>query len=116
MAVEFKDNSASVKSQINSNIVRALTAMGQAAVEITTGYMNTRYSKPIYLTGDLQRDLNFRTNESEQHVKIGNSLEYAPWVHNGTRRMVGKPYLKDAIMENRQALKEVAAEQIKSGF
>ena len=47
---------------------------------------------------------------------MGNGLTYAPFVHDGTRRMAARPYITDALTsgEAQQALKGVAEEAIRS--
>jgi len=110
----LKDNSKEVLKQFEHNIPRALTAIGEAAVEVTTDYMKKRYYRPIYLTGDLIRDVNYKVHE--RSVDIGNSLNYANWVHNGTMKMAARPYLKDAILENRKIWEEVSSENLSKGF
>lgn len=116
MDFQLKSNKADVKKRLSTNEEAALNAMGQTAVEITTSYMEGKYYSPIYDTGDLIRDVNFKVLPSEKAIGVGNSLNYAPWVHNGTDKMKARPYLKDAIQENRDALREVAREQLNKGF
>ena len=114
MSVKFTDNSAQIKAQMAQNKKRALTAMGLVGVEAVLEYMQNEYYKDIHLTGDLKRDVNHHVNEDS--VTIGNSLEYAKWVHNGTAQMRARPYIKDAISDNIEMLEEVAAEHLKKGF
>lgn len=112
MSVEFRDNSAAVLAAMEAAKKKALTAIGQAAVEVVTDYMQSRYGAPIRQTGDLMRDVNARPSQMPDAVDIGNSLEYAPWVHNGTRKMAARPYLRDAIMDNADIWREIAEEHI----
>lgn len=112
----LKDNSKEVLKQFESNIPRALTAVGQAAVEVTTDYMEHKYYRAIHLTGDLIRDVNFKVRPGDKAVDVGNSLNYAPWVHNSTTKMVGRPYLKDAITQNPRIWEEVFSEYLSKGF
>ena len=112
MGIEIRDNRAAARAAMERAIQTALTAIGLAAVEVTTDYMQTRYGAPIRQTGDLMRDLNQQPSQTPKAVDVGNSLEYAEWVHNGTRRMAARPYLKDALTENTDIWKEIAAEHI----
>jgi len=112
MDIQFIDYSRQVLMAMHEAEIAALTAIGLAAVEVTTDYMQSRYGKPIRITGDLMRDVNFRVNTDEKETDIGNSLEYAPWVHNGTARLTSRPYLNDAIIENPDIWKEIAADFI----
>ena len=116
MSAVYKDHSKEVLAMMNTNEGRALTAIGMAAVEQVTNYMEHEYGEPIKITGDLKGDVNFKVRAADREVDIGNSLNYAIWVHNGTRRMEARPYLKDAITENTQMWKEIAAEHLGEGF
>ncbi len=114
--VEFNSHADEIKRRVQENIEKALYAMGETCIEMTIDYMDVNYDTPIYDTGNLQRDVNMSVNLNDQTVSIGNSLEYAPWVHGGTRIMKSRPYLKDAIEQNIDVLEEVAAENLKDSF
>lgn len=114
--VVFKDNSREVLRQMNENITRALTAIGQTIVEITVDYMENRYGKAIRITGDLIRSIAFNVDTGSKTVTIGSEISYSTWVHNGTSKMSARPFLRDAIMENIKTIEEVAAEYLGSGF
>jgi len=112
--VTIKDNSAEFDARFKKGMTKALYAIGATAVEITLDYMTNKYYKDIHLTGDLKRDLNYKPRLSDNAVDIGNSLNYAVAVHEGTGRMVKRPYLKDAIYENTKLWQEIFAEYIGS--
>jgi hypothetical protein len=115
--MSFKDNSGQVKTQMSGNVKAALAAMGIEAVGLTVRQMQDGYGAPIWQTGDLQRNVNSAPqNSSPDTVDVGNSLTYAPFVHEGTSRMAGRPYLKDAIMNGKDRLQKVAENELKKGF
>ena len=114
--ITFVDNSDKVLSQLNNNIAKALTAMGQAIVEVTVDYMEHEYGSAIYLTGDLIRSISFNVDLKGQEVTVGSNLNYAGWVHNGTSRMPARPFLRDAVLNNAKIWKEVAAEHLGAGW
>lgn len=116
MSVNFRDNSAAVKSQMAQNITRALTAMGEVGLEMVIDTMNTGYDRKIYLTGDLQRSIAFEVDEAKQTTTWGSNLSYAPWVHDGTARMAGRAFLTDGLLNNKDVLQDVAAKEIKRGY
>ena len=115
MPVRFDDYSHEVKARLEQNIKSALLAIGQKGVELTLGQMESGYGKPIRKTGDLMRDVQYDMR-GENTVAIGNSLEYAPFVHDGTYKMAGRPYLRDAIMGGRGAIQSIAEQYLKQGF
>ena len=117
MAVKVVNNAANVKNIFVANKKKALVAIGLAAVEVTTDYMQYRYGKPIRQTGDLMRSITSAPEyPNEDSVTIGSNIEYAPWVHDGTFKMTGRPFLKDAILENKDIWQEVAEENLRQGF
>lgn len=115
--VEFLDNRNQVLQQMNSNASRATLAVGTKAVNLILWQMRQGYGEPIRKTGDLQRDVNFEVVDSVT-VNVGNSLEYAPYVHDGTRKMQGRPYIRDALMsrDNQRKLQRVYEQYLKQGF
>lgn len=119
MAIQIRltDNADRIQTRLSGNKHAALTAMGLKGVELTVNQMQTGYGRPIWQTGDLQRDVSFEVeNSGKNTVDVGNSLEYGPYVHEGTYKMGARPYLRDALMGGRDELKQVVEEQLKNGF
>ena len=114
--VELKDNSKIVLRTMDGNKKAALTAMGIKGVNLCLYQMRQGYGKPIRKKGDLQRDLDY--DASDRSVKIGNSLHYSTFVHEGTSKMDGRPYIRDGLAGEGHAkqLQEVAEEALKKGF
>lgn len=116
--VKFDDNSGKVLTQMDGNVERALTAMGIKAVNLILKQMQTGYGRPIRRSGDLMRDVNYSVSAQDQTVTVGNSLEYGPFVHEGTSRMAGRPYIRDALTapNAKSQLRKVAEAYLKDGF
>ena len=130
MAIEItiKANFDEVSQMVEERKKAALTAMGIKAVNLVLYRMRRGYGKSIHKTGALQRDVTYEVNESDDSVEIGNTLEYAPYVHDGHYghavffddigefRVVpgghtpGRPYIRDALTGDAAAkkLQEVA--------
>ena len=117
MSVHFKDNSREVFSKFEANIDAAMDAIGIKAVNLILWQMRQGYGKPIRKKGDLQRDVSFDHVE-KRTINVGNTLKYSLFVHEGTRKMGKRPYIKDAIMsrDNVKKLMKVAHEQLYKGF
>lgn len=113
MNVSIRNNLRECQETLDRSKTKALTKIGIAAVQRTINFMNTRYYKDIWLTGDLQRDVNSKVDQRNDSVSIGNSLEYGILVHNGTTKMPSRPYLKDAILENANTWKEITEQILK---
>ena len=114
----FTDNSGKILTQLDGNVERALEAMGVKAVNLILYQMQRGYGEPIRQTGELQRDVNHDVNTASRSVTVGNSKEYAPFVHDGTSKMEGRPYIRDALTgENHvNQLRKVAEAYLKEGF
>ncbi len=115
--VTFNDNSGRLLAQMQGNKIRALTAMGLSAVQFTVERMEGGYGKPIRDTGSLMRDVASEVeNSAPDTVDVGNSLDYAVFVHEGTYKLQARPYLRDALSGGSGKLKEVAESYLKDGF
>lgn len=117
--IVFTDNSDKVIAQMDGNVERALTAMGTKAVNLILWQMRQGYGKPIRQTGDLQRDVSYQVgNSGPNTVDVGNTLKYGPYVHDGTSKMAGRPYIRDALTgeSHQKQLQNVAEEALKQGF
>lgn len=116
--IRMKDHSSDVINQLEKNVTAALTAMGTEAVGLIVSTMRTGYGRPIWRTGDLQRDVNYNVRAGDNAVDVGNSLEYGHFVHDGTSRMAGRPYITDALTsgDGMEALKSVAQDALGQGF
>lgn len=116
--VVFKSYSIQVKEQLAGNVLRALLALGTEAVGMIVRNMQKGYGKPIRKTGNLMGDVHYAVHEESKSVDVGNSLEYAVHVHEGTSRMKGRAYIRDALNneKNREKLQKIAAAYLKEGF
>lgn len=117
--IRMEDNSDKVLMQNEQNVIRALSAMAIEAVGMIVNRMNSGYYyRRIWRTGDLQRDVSYRMRASDHAVDVGNNLEYAVYVHDGTSKMPARPYITDTLTssDNMEALKEIAQDALRQGF
>lgn len=91
--------------------------MGEKSVELIQDGMLTLYQKPPYDTGQLYRNVQSGNLENDS-IEVGNTLHYAPFVHDGTSRMAGRPYIRDSLMGRYavESLKTAAGDELKKGF
>ena len=113
--VKFTDNSSLVLGQMKGNVNAALTALGVEGVGAVKEQMQSGYGKPIRQTGTLMGSISHEKS-SENTVDIGTNVKYGIYVHEGTRKMKGRPFIKDGLLENEERLQTVAAEYLKKGF
>ena len=85
----------------------AARAMGETAVQAVRAQMLTGYACPVYDTGALHADVRCRTEVAS--VLVGNTLPYAPAVHDGTDRAAARPYLQDGLLVSAEAMRDAAA-------
>lgn len=66
-------------------------------------------------TGTLRRSITSRV-DSATTARVGSNLEYAPYVHEGTKYMKAQPFLRDAIDQNRDGIERALQEFGQSVF
>jgi HK97 gp10 family phage protein len=96
---EFKEALLKVPKDIDNGIYQAL----QEVLGLILS--RAQHTAPVD-TGRLRADIKTRVKEKELQGEIYNEVEYAVYVHEGTSRMSGRPYLRDAITQNQNAVKE----------
>lgn len=74
MSSGFHDNSANVIDSVNGAMKKALVKIGEAASELIQDKMDLGYGRPIWLTGDLHRDVQYKYDSASGTVMVGNSL------------------------------------------
>ncbi len=115
--VRITNNADKILAQMRQNINGALHAMGIKAVYLMSRKMKHGYGRPIHKTGHLQQDVTYEVENGQANsVDVGNTLNYATFVHEGTWKMAGRPYIRDAIIDGRAALEKAAADELKKGI
>lgn len=112
---------------IHNNVPAALEAIKDDGIDSVHYMMLHGYSEPhrhwvtgsigtdIYDTGALYKDVQGLVNNEEQRVTFGNTLYYASYVHEGTRKVHARPYLEDGITLINDFAKK-AAKELKKGI
>lgn len=120
--VKFDDNSGVFLDAEQEAVDRALYAIGVKGVEGATDAISGRYNvAPAIDTGRLRASISFITasgekgdsgiatppngksgdklsgNAEKNSVIVGSNVEYAEYVHDGTSRMDGRPFLREGI-------------------
>lgn len=117
--VTLIDNSDKVLTQLDGNKKAALEALGVKSVNLIMWQVRQGYGKPIRQTGNLQRDVSYGVeNSAPDTVDVGNTMEYAPYVHDGTSKMAARPYIRDGLTgeDHKKQLQKVAEAALKNGF
>ena len=98
--LEIRENNAKVVAEaINQSIMAAVEEIGLVAEGAAKRIC------PVD-TGRLRNSIT-HAFEDESSVAIGTNVEYAPYVHNGTSRLAGRPFLVDAVTNNASRFRSI---------
>ena len=127
MAVTFKDYSTEVLRRVRGNLRQAATGVGDIArdavqMKMLYGYNDLHGDPPhteIVDTGRLfdsiQGDVNV-VNANVYQTVVGTDVPYAKYVHDGTYKLKGRPFITDGINDSREEIKEAIRENLRNGF
>ena len=107
MTAAFTSRLPELEATLDQAMPAAVRAMGETAVQAVRTQMMTGYTRPVYNTGALHADVRCRAEGAS--VLVGNTLPYAPAVHNGTARAAARPYLQDGLLGSAEAIRDAAA-------
>ena len=130
--IRVENNSQLVLEELEKATERALYAIGVKAVEGSVDAISGRYDiDPAVDTGRLRASISFitptdkgdsgqpkpsnaqagdeLTGTAEQNtVVVGSNVEYAEYVHDGTSKMAGRPFLREGIDKTKDEMQEQA--------
>ena len=113
MSVQFTDNSAAVKAQFEKNKAKALEMIGLHAdrriVEEIT-------KMGVVDTGRLRSAQAHQVDAANDQVIVGNPVSYAVYQHEGTRRIVGRPFIRNGVLNYMSEYKQIAEQTLGEGF
>lgn len=105
MQFRFVDHSPEIRRALNEAERRALEKVGMFVES------EAQENAPVD-TGRLRNSI---THEVEgRYAVIGTPVEYAPHVELGTSRSKAQPYLRPAIEENRDTIKQIITDELKN--
>lgn len=127
MASKFIDNTAIVLRQMDSNCTAAMEAVAEVLVEAVQDKILYGYSTPhgnpphteIVETGALFDSITAEPQKVSQNTYgavVGTSLHYASYVHDGTSKLEGRPFIRDGVMDSTDRIREVLQSIIPNGF
>ena len=125
----FKSNLNAVLAAIHRNSGNAMNALKESAVAWVQDQMMHGYTDPhgpdghteIYDTGALYDSIKASVESSGflklgHTLRVGSPLDYASYVHNGTRKLKGRPFLRDAMMLHHDEIETILKDNIKEGM
>lgn len=102
------DNTDQAIEQLDLAIARALEAVG---IEAESDAANLC---PVD-TGRLRNSITHTIDADGKAAIVGTNVEYALYVHEGTSRRKGQPFLTDAVNQNADNYRDIFEEAMKSG-
>lgn len=128
MAVTFKDYSTEVLRRVRGNLRQAAVGVGDIArdavqMKMLYGYNDLHGDPPhTEIVGDTERlfdsiqgDVNV-INANVYQTVVGTDVPYAKYVHDGTYKLKGRPFITDGINDSREEIKEAIRENLRNGF
>lgn len=127
MAVKFIDNTAIVLKKMDANATQAMEAVADVLVEAVQEKMLYGYHTPhgnpphteIVDTGALFDSIEASPGKASQNtygVAVGTNMSYASYVHDGTSKLAGRPFIRDGVMDSTDRIREVLQSIIPNGF
>ena len=136
--IRVESNTNEFFDEFDTAMERALYAIGVKAVEGSVNAISGRYDiAPAVDTGRLRASISFITptdsgdsGEANTHSKagdkltgkaeknsvvVGSNVEYADYVHNGTSRMEGRPFLRVGIEQTKGEMERQVTTILRGG-
>lgn len=131
-SIRVQNNSQLVLEEFEKAVERALYAIGVKAVEGSVDAISGKYdTAPAVDTGRLRASISFITptdkgdsgqpkpanaqagdelsgTAEKNSVVVGSNVSYASFVHSGTSRMEGRPFLREGIDKTKNQMQEQA--------
>lgn len=125
--VVFKDHTSAILRRLQGNLKETASAISVAAVEgvqtqMLWGYDDMHGNPPhteIVDTGRLFDSIQgqvVRIRGFYYHVEVGTDVPYAIYVHEGTRKLKGRPFITDGLAAAKPEINRIAREAMKKGF
>lgn len=127
--VVFQDNTSAILRKLQGNLeetAKAIAATAEEAVQwqILWGYHDV-HGLPdnphteIVDTGRLFDSITASVNRVRgfyYHVVVGTDVPYAVYVHEGTYKLKGRPFITDALAAAKPEINRIAREAMRKGF
>lgn len=125
--VKFVDNSDFILRKVAANCEDAMKAVGEMLVEavqekILYGYHDVHGVPPhteIVDTGRLFDSIQAKATRASQNafgVSVGTNVPYAQYVHDGTYKLKGRPFITDAATGKTAEVQAILAGEIPKGI
>lgn len=110
---EISTNFDGARANMENGIKKALTMMGIKNQEIVSLVITDMKAVD---TGRLRSSMNYQVDLPKKVTVVGTNVEYAPYVHEGTRRMAARPFLRESITGYTDDYKEIVSDVLGDSF
>lgn len=121
----FKDNSTIILGKLDNACMDAAKKMCKELVDAVQYKMLYGYDEPhgpdghteIVETGRLFDSIQAAAKKVSQNavdVVVGTDVFYAVFVHNGTRKLKGRPFISDAMRESADKLRDILSGKLRN--
>ena len=107
MKVDYKDNSEQIVQALEKGIKNGLEAIG------LTAETYAKKATPVD-TGRLRNSISHTVDGEAAY--IGTTVEYAPYLELGTKKIAAHHYLKRAVTEHKDEYKNLTVQAIQSAI
>ena len=128
-SIQISDNTSAILRRLQDNLKETADAIAVAAVEGVQTQMLWGYhdvhglpDNPHTEIVDTGRLFDSITAEVQRvrgfyyHVVVGTDVPYAVYVHEGTRKLKGRPFITDGLAAAKPEINRIAREAMKKGF
>jgi hypothetical protein len=127
MAVRFEDHSTEVLRRVQGNLKKAAIDVGDIARDAVQekmlwGYHDVHGNPPhteIVDTGRLFDSIEGQVkavNANVYQTSVGTDVPYAEYVHEGTYKLKGRPFITDGILDSRDEIQTAIREALRRGM
>ena len=127
MAVRFEDHSTEVLRRVQGNLKKAAIDVGDIARDAVQekmlwGYHDVHGNPPhteIVDTGRLFDSIEGQVkavNANVYQTSVGTDVPYAEYVHEGTYKLKGRPFITDGILDSRDEILTAIREALRRGM
>ena len=116
LAAELRRRQGIIRSNLEPKMMKAAANVeGRAKIYCTPG--ESPYPKAPYQTGFLRRAMTSGVIKEGDAVVgvVGNGMSYAVAVHEGSSRMAGRPFILDAIKDEKETTAAILGEAVTEG-
>lgn len=127
--VVFRDNTSAILRKLHGNLAETANLIASAAVDAVQSQMLWGYfdvhglpDNPHTEIVDTERLFNSITAQVKQirgfyyHVVVGTDVPYAVYVHEGTYKLRGRPFITDGLARAKPEINRIAREAMRKGF